>query len=97
MSIESAQKKEKLNEVHFCPDGTFYSVIRRKGLLKQDIKEYQGKKTGTWSVAPGQRTMVMLTFAKAPEVEIELFIENEKVYANGERHFVGYSDHCAKK
>ena len=97
MSIESAQKKEKLNEVHFCADGTFYSSIKRKGLLKEEIKEYQGNKTGTWSVEPGQRTMLVLKFTKAPEVEIELFIDNEKVYANGERHFVGYSERCDKK
>lgn len=97
MSIESAQKKEKLNEVHFCTDGTFYSNIKRKGLLKEDIKEYQGNKTGTWSVAPGQRTMLVLKFTKAPEAKIELFIDNEKVFANGIRHFVGYSERCDKK
>lgn len=84
----------KTNEVHFCEDGTFTSFIKRSGLLKQEAKGYQGKKTGTWSVGKGQRATLTLVFKKLPAAEIELFIEDEKVYANGTRHYVAYSDRC---
>jgi len=96
ISIESSPNQKKSNEVHFCKDGTFYSTIKRKGLIKEEAKAYQGSKTGTWSVESGQSATLILSFQKAPAIEIDLWIEDEKVFANGERHFVGYSEKCNK-
>jgi hypothetical protein len=96
ITYESNETAKKVNEVHLCHDGTFYSEIKRKGLMKGDVKPYQGKKKGTWSVAPGQRSVLVLVFEKAPKAEIGLYIEDDKVYANGTRHFVAYSERCLK-
>ena len=96
MTYFTAEKQRSMNEVHFCANGTFYSNIKRKGLLKTELKEYQGSKTGTWTVTAGQRAELTLTFPKAPPATIELYIDDEKVYANGERHFVGASERCKK-
>lgn len=96
MTYFTAEKQRSLNEVHFCSNGAFYSSIKRQGLLKGNLKEYQGSKTGTWTVTTGQRAELVLTFTKAPQATIELYIDDEKVYANGERHYVGASDKCKK-
>lgn len=94
MSYESDETKRKLNEVNLCKDGTFQSDIKRKGLLKGDLKEYQGKKKGRWSIGKGQTATLILEFDKAPKAEIQMRIEDEIVYANGARHFVATSESC---
>lgn len=94
MTYITNEGERALNEVHLCKDGTFQSNIKRKGLFKNDIKEYQGKKKGRWSVGKGQETTLVLEFEKAPRAEITLRIDNEMVYANGVRHYVGASEKC---
>jgi hypothetical protein len=96
ITYESNENARKLNEVHFCQDGTFSSEIRRKGLMKDELKPYQGKKKGTWSVGSGQTSVLVLQFDKGPRAEVELTIKDEKVFANGVRHFVAYSEKCDK-
>jgi hypothetical protein len=94
LTYSSDQSFKKLNEVHLCKDGTFSSEIKRKGLVKGEVKPYQGKKKGKWSVGTGQTAVLVLEFKDGPRGEVELSITDDKVFANGVRHFVAYSDKC---
>src|SRR5258706_3866280 len=79
VSYESNENATKLNQIHLCHDGSFQSSIKRKGLLKEDAKQYQGKKTGTWSIASGQTSVLKLIFKDGSLAEIELRIDDDKV------------------
>lgn len=96
-SLSGQGKRE--NMIHLCEDGTFSSSIRQSGFLKQENKAYLGKNSGTWQVeGSGPETTLRLAFdkKKIPAFDVVLNIEDEKVYAAGERYYAGYSDHCNK-
>jgi hypothetical protein len=93
--VESTGKRQ--NVLDLCLDGTFSANIKRSGWLKDETGKYIGKHKGTWTVSGnGPETMLRLEFTKknlAP-VEVPLKIEEEKVFANGIRHYAGYSQKC---
>lgn len=93
--VETTGKRQ--NVVDLCVDGTFAANIKRSGWLKDDTGKYIGKHKGTWTVSgKGPETLMTLVFTKknlAP-IEVALKIEDEKVFANGIRHYAGYSLKC---
>ena len=61
------------------------------------MNEYKGKNSGTWSVSStGPVTVLRLEFDKKnlPPLEVEMKIEDEKIFANGIRYYAGYSQKC---
>lgn len=91
--VESASKD---TQIHLCADGKFLAEIRKKGLMKNQNPQYKGKLKGSWSVeGKGEKTKFTLKFEKElPPLEVELNINDEKIYVEGERYFAGYSDYC---
>lgn len=92
--VEGASKD---NRVQLCADGTFTANIQKKGWMKNENEQYNGKSSGQWTVdGVGEQTTLHLTFKKkelAP-LDITLTIKDEKIFANGERYFVGESKKC---
>ncbi len=87
----------KENEIQFCTDGTFTSNIKKSGLLKNENPEYRGRNSGTWTVeGVGEQTTLHITFKKKElsPLDIVLSIKDEKIYANGDRYFVGEASKC---
>ena len=88
----------KDSEIHFCPDGTFSADIKKKGLLKNQNPQYQGKLSGTWvAKGIGENSTLLLEFKSKkglPPLEIQLSIKDEQVFANNERYFVAQSTKC---
>jgi hypothetical protein len=83
------------NEIWLCPDGTFRSKIVKKGLLKDEAKEFQGKKKGTWDTSSmGPKGILTLNVDKIGEVSLELGIDNDRIFLNDKRYFVMYTDEC---
>jgi hypothetical protein len=93
------QEGSRENEIHLCEDGTFSSSVNQTGWLKHQNKSYLGKNKGTWMVSgTGNETTLKLTFnkGKIPALDITLRIEDDKIYAEGERYYAGYSAKCIK-
>lgn len=92
--VEGASKD---NRVQLCADGSFASNIQKKGWIKNENSQYNGRNSGQWTVdGVGEQTTMHLTFKKkdlAP-MDIVLSIKDEKIYANEERYFVGESKKC---
>lgn len=83
------------DEFWLCPDGTFRSKLKRSGALKNEVKEYQGKKSGSWSTnSVGKTGTLTLDINKMGPVEIDLMIENDRVFLNGYRFFAMLTDDC---
>jgi hypothetical protein len=83
------------NEIWLCPGGTFRSKIVRKGLLKDEAKKFQGKKKGTWETSSiGANGILTLQVDKIGAVNIDLGIDNDRVYLNGNRFFAMFTDDC---
>ena len=94
--VEGASKD---NRVQLCADGTFTSDIQKKGWMKNENEQYNGRKSGQWTVdGVGEQTTMHLVFkSKKKELapmDIVLSIKDEKIFANGERYFVGESTKC---
>jgi len=93
---ENNSKRE--NEVSLCADSTFRSNITRTGIFKDQAKEYQGNKTGYWSVkSNGEKATITLSFKtkkKLAPFSVELVAKDEQIYINGQRYFIGESDVC---
>jgi hypothetical protein len=92
--VEGASKD---NRVQLCADGTFTSDIQKKGWMKNENQQYNGRNSGHWIVdGVGDQTTMHLTFKKkdVPPMDIVLSIKDEKIFANGERYFVGESKKC---
>ncbi len=67
--------------------------------MKNENEQYNGRKSGQWTVdGVGEQTTMHLTFENKkkdlPPLDIVLSIKDEKIFANGERYFVGESTKC---
>ncbi len=83
------------NELWLCADGSFRSKIKRSGLLKDDVKEYQGKKSGSWETSSiGKSGKLTINIDKMELLEVDLLIENDRLYLNGKRYFSMLTDEC---
>jgi hypothetical protein len=83
------------NELWLCPDGSFRSKLKRTGLLKEDAKAYQGKKSGTWSTkSVGKTGVLTITIAKMAPVQLDLLIDQDRIFINGKRYFAMLTDVC---
>lgn len=83
--------------IHLCADGTFQANVKKGGVLKNQNPKYKGNLSGKWLVeGKGQEALLSLTFHKEglEPLEVLLKLEDEKIYSNGERYFVGKSDKC---
>ena len=88
----------KENEVNLCANGSFTSKLKTNGFVSNEGKQYQGKKSGTWTVkGKGESTRLVLAFKDLPEAAVTLTIQDEKVFVNGARYFAGVSDKCLPK
>jgi hypothetical protein len=93
-----SQGGSKDTEIHLCGDGTFTGNIKKTGFMRNQNPQYRGRLAGTWAVKGiGESTNITFTFTgknSPPPIEITLTIREEKVFANGERYFVGQSTRC---
>lgn len=83
--------------IHVCSDGTFQANVKKGGVLKNQNPDYKGKLTGKWVVeGKGQEALLTLTFDKEglKPLEALLKLDDEKIFCNSERYFVGQSDKC---
>ena len=87
----------KQNMVEFCADGTFTSDVEKKGWMKKENSEYNGRNSGQWTAdGVGEQTTLHLTFKKkkVSPLDVTLTIKDEKIFANGERYFIAQSTKC---
>jgi hypothetical protein len=88
----------KQNQIWLCPDGTFKSIIKRKGLAKTGDKSLNGKKNGTWKAeGVGEKGVLLLKMKKVPEeIRVELRVEEDKFYsiASGDRVYIMENFEC---
>ena len=90
-----AQKGKAENTIWLCENGAFNMALKRTGSLKHDAQEYKGKSKGTWeSTSVGPSGKLLLHFAKLPDLEIDLLIENDQVFINDKRYFLMYGATC---
>jgi len=83
------------NELWLCSDGTFRSKLKRSGFLKEEVKEYQGKKNGNWKTSSvGKTGILTLDINKMGSLEIELTMDNDRLFINGKRFFAMLTDEC---
>ncbi len=83
------------NELWLCPDGTFRSKLKRTGLLKEEAKALQGKQKGTWETSSvGPEGELVLHFAKQDDVELDMLIDEDRIFMNERKYFVMLSDQC---
>ena len=87
-----------IDVTHDRDDGRFKTQLNRKGkLARSERGDYAGKNAGTWMVnGVGPKGQLTLQFDKkglAP-VQVDLLIEEEKIYMNGERYFVMNNKEC---
>ncbi len=97
MTFTSNQTGSKESFVHLCADGTFYSDLKKKGIFKNQNGQYRGRNTGQWSVdGIGAQAEITLAFddKKLPSITAPLLIQEDNVFSDGERYFVGQSDRC---
>ena len=93
IDYEKSSKRE--DEVNFCSDGTFTSSITRRGLFKEQAKQYQGRKKGTWAVRnEGERAILTFSIEKLPPIDVTIEARDEDIYVNGNRYFIGNSEKC---
>lgn len=94
-NYERLQGSKKESEIWLCPDGSFKSKLKRKGVFADQSQDYTGNKKGTWEVGePGPATTLTLNFNKLSSIDIELLIEEEKIFVNGTRFFFMQDDFC---
>jgi hypothetical protein len=95
LNIDYEETSKREDEVNLCADGTFQSDITRRGVFKDQSKDYKGKKKGTWDVkSNGEKAALTFTFEKLQPVTINLEIVSEELHANGRRYFLGNSEKC---
>jgi len=83
------------SEIWLCPDGSFRSKLKRGGTLKNDANEYQGKKSGTWKTSSiGKTGILTLEIDKMDRIDLDLLIENERLFVNGKRFFAMLTNEC---
>jgi len=98
MSYLVVEGASRDTQVNLCADGSFMADIRKKGLMRDMNPAYKGKLKGTWSVdGIGEQTKLTLKFERTlPDLKVNLSIKDEKVFVEGERYFVSYSEYCNK-
>lgn len=94
--VEGASKD---NRIHLCADGSFTSNIDKRGWMKDENPQYNGRNSGQWTVdGIGEQTTLHLIFKNKKKglapFDIVLNIKDEKIFANGERYFTGPSSKC---
>lgn len=93
-----AEGGSKDTEIHLCGDGSFSAVIKKSGFMKNQNPGYNGKLSGIWNVdGIGESTKLKFTFTGKKDlapVEVTLTIQEDKIFANGERYSVGHSTKC---
>lgn len=98
VTYESYQGYKKENHVWICGDGTFRTQLNRKGkLARSERGDYSGKNRGTWTAEGiGAEGKLTLSFSKKnlEPVQVDLFIEENKIYMNGERYFLMDNKDC---
>lgn len=95
LNIDYEQTSKREDQVNFCSDGTFQSDITRKGVFKEQSKDYKGKKKGTWEVkSQAEKATLTFSFEKLPPVTVNMEIRNEQMFVNGRRYFIGSSENC---
>ena len=63
--------------------------------MKNLRPEYKGKLSGIWTAEGiGPSGNLHLEFKKLPAIDVSMQIKDEKIYANGDRYFVGESKKC---
>lgn len=83
------------NDIWLCPDGSFTTKLKRSGLLKKQVAEYKGTKKGSWKTSSvGQTGKLILTYDKLPVLEVDLKMEDDRVFLNGKRHFAMKATVC---
>ena len=83
------------NELWLCADGTFRSKLKRSGLLKEEAKEYQGKKSGNWEITSvGKNGTLILDIAKMGILEVDVTMDNDRLFINGKRFFAMLTNDC---
>jgi len=83
------------NDVWLCPDGSITTKLKRSGLLKNQAADYKGTKKGTWATSSiGQTGKLILTYDKLPVLEVDLKMEDDRVFLNGKRHFAMRATVC---
>jgi hypothetical protein len=88
---ENYKNNRNTNEIWLHEDGTFKSDVERKGLIDEERGEYWGKNKGTWKVeGKGQEAKLILSFHKHDPLQLDLLIEEDKIYLNEQRYFVMY-------
>ncbi len=92
VTYESFQNYKKENHIWLCKDGTFRTQLNRKGrLARSERGDYSGKNNGNWTAQGiGSKGQLTLSFAKKnlDPVQVDLFIEENKIYMNGECYFI---------
>ena len=77
------------NELWLNEDGEFRSRVEQKGLIDEEKSEYWGKNKGAWKIeGKGQQATLILSFQKHEPLQIELTIEEDKIYLNDQRYYV---------
>jgi hypothetical protein len=90
-----SHNRSKENTIDLCGNGTFTAHILKKGFLNNYNPKYKGKQSGVWTMDDiGDHGVLKLNFKKLPATEIALRIEDEKIFADGERYFAAESDKC---
>lgn len=88
----------KDTEIDLCKDGSFTATIKKSGFMKNQNADYHGKLSGTWVVdGVGESTKLTFTFTgkkKLAPIEIAVSIQDDKIFANGERYSIGQSLRC---
>jgi hypothetical protein len=88
---QNYKNNRNTNELWLNADSTFKSRIERRGLIDEEKGEYWGKNKGTWKVeGKGQEAKLILSFKKHEPLQIDLLIEEDKVYLNEQRYYVMY-------
>ena len=95
MNFTFAQGGKAVNEIRICENGTFNMKLKRTGQLKKNAADYKGKSKGTWETSSvGPYGKLVLHFAKLPDLEIDLLIEDDQVFINEKRYFLMYGATC---
>jgi hypothetical protein len=93
--VNPYEKAKRKNEIWFCSDGTFRSVIKIKGFANVP-KPVKGKKSGTWEASgTGSRGLLRLYFKKMEEpVELPAELRDDQLFINDIRYYVMQNNAC---
>lgn len=85
------KNRKDVNEVHLQADGKFRSRIEQRGMVDREKGEYWGNNKGTWQVeGSGKEATLVLNFKKHDPLQINLSIDQDQIFLNGQRFFVMY-------